>query len=72
MAKTAMQRLLGAETAPASSPPAASGKEEAAQDLIDAVKDGDAKAVALAFAALYEHCSSEPDGDENDDDTYEG
>ena len=67
---TAMQRLLGKETAPASSPSPASGKEEAAQDLIDAVKDGDAKAVSLAFAALYEHCAGEghDEGADEDDD----
>lgn len=51
-----------------------SDKEDAAQDLIDAIKSGDAKAVSLAFATLYEHCSpkaSDEDTDE-DDDGYEG
>ena len=53
----------------------ASEKEEAAQDLIDAVKSGDAKAVVLAFEALYEHCSmghGEPDEDDSEDEKAYG
>jgi hypothetical protein len=33
-----------------------SSKEDAARDLIDAIKEDDAKGAALAFAALYELC----------------
>jgi hypothetical protein len=35
-----------------------SPKEDAAQDLIDAVQAGDAKGAALSFATLYELCAS--------------
>lgn len=37
---------------------ALSEKETAAQDLIDAVKSGDAKGAALAFATMYELCAA--------------
>lgn len=68
MASTAMARLLGKEAS------AASPKEDAAQDFLDAVKSNDAKAVALAFEALYEHCAGGGDSEESDEDeaTYEG
>lgn len=51
-----------------------SEKVEAAQDLIDAVKDGDAKAVATAFATMYELCAAEHDkgGDEDEDEDSRG
>ncbi len=72
MAKTAMQRLLGAESAPPP-PEASTPKEEAAQDLIDAITDKDAKATALAFAALYELCADHGEEDEGEDEAvYEG
>jgi hypothetical protein len=45
-----------------------SGKEDAAQDLLDAIADKDAKAVALAFEALYEHCSDKGHDDEDEED----
>lgn len=46
---------------------ASSEKEDAAQDLLDAVKEDDAKGVALAFARMYELCAdehAEPDDEE--------
>lgn len=42
-------------------------EEDAAQDLIDAVKDGSAKDVHLAFARLYELCSEEHGGEEEEE-----
>ena len=38
----------------------------AAQDLIDAVKDGDAEAVHAAFHALYEKCKAEEESEDYD------
>lgn len=58
------------------SPGGLSEKEEAAKDFIDAVTSKDAKATAIAFAALYELCASEHDSEEvevsDDEETYEG
>lgn len=48
---------------------APSEKVDAAQDLIDAVKEGDAKAVSLAFERLCELCMSE-ESDEDDELAY--
>jgi hypothetical protein len=48
-------------------PSAGSPKEDAAQDLIEAVKDGDAAAVATAFATLYELCAGGGEEEESDD-----
>lgn len=52
----------------------ASEKEEAAQDLIDAVSSKDAKATAIAFSALYELCAAEGESESEDDaeEAYEG
>ena len=48
-----------------------SEKEDAAQDLIDAIKEGDAKGVALAFATLCELCgqeyAEEPSSEDDED-----
>lgn len=45
-----------------------SDKEDAAQDLIDAVQSGDAKATALAFASMYELCAMKADGADGEED----
>lgn len=42
-------------------------KEKAAQRLIDGVKAGSAKKVALAFAELYEICAMSSDEEETED-----
>lgn len=52
MAKGSLDVLASKEKSGASS------KEDAAQDLIDAVKTGDAKGAALAFATMYELCAA--------------
>lgn len=43
---------------------AASESEDAASDLISAIKGGDAKAADLALKRHYELCKSEPDEDD--------
>jgi hypothetical protein len=48
-----------------------SDKEEAAQDLIDAIKDGDAKSVSLALERHYELCASGSSDDEDEDEAEE-
>lgn len=45
------------------------GSEGAAQDVLDAITDGDATALDLALKRHYEFCSdpAEPDADDVDD-----
>jgi DNA-binding GntR family transcriptional regulator len=47
-----------------------SDKEDAAQDLIDAVKSGDAKAASLALARHYELCMASESEEDDDDEEY--
>jgi len=44
-----------------------SGSEEAAQALIDAIKSGEAKAVASAFSDMMAVCDDEASYDEEDE-----
>lgn len=60
------------EEAPKSEPSMKSGaamsdEEDAAQDLLDAVKGGDAKAVSLALRRHYELCKGSEEGDYEED-----
>lgn len=55
----------GLDKAKASSAPSES--EDAAQDVLDAISDGDAGALDLALKRHYELCASEPDGDEDEE-----
>lgn len=43
--------------------------EDAAKDILEAVKDDDAKALSLALKAHYEACEMES-GDEEEDEEY--
>ena len=40
---------------------------DAAQDMLDAIRDRDAKALGLAAQRLFECCGSEPDGDDSEE-----
>jgi hypothetical protein len=40
---------------------------DAAQDMLDAIRDRDAKALGLAAQRLVECCSSEPDEDDSEE-----
>lgn len=60
-----LDAMLGKPKDKGSEPAASMSEgEDCAQDLIDAIKDGDAKAADLALKRHYAVCSGEDDDDE--------
>lgn len=66
-----LESLMGGDDAAGGAPKDAAPEEDAAKDILAAIKSNDARALSLALTRHYEACSSS-DAEPDDEDEYGG